>query len=231
MSWRLWLMLCLSVCAHAQDPFEIQVFEYDPLPRGAFTYEAHTNYVAEQQQVHLSSEVTAGLTDGIRAGLVVLTGSGPGMGMQYAGFRVLPHFYAPPSWRLPLNLGFVPEFSFERAGFDEDTRYVELRGIVEKHVGRLQLDGNAVFQHALSGSSWDHGWKLEPSGRIGWKAWRTITPSVEYYGSLGPIAHFLPARQQIEVLFGGWAVVCGHATASFIAALVVILARNGVGSA
>jgi hypothetical protein len=50
-----------------------------------------------------------------------------------------------------MNLGFVAEFSFERPLFDHDTRQVELRGIIEKHVGRLQMDGNAVFERALHG--------------------------------------------------------------------------------
>jgi hypothetical protein len=203
--WR-WLLLCLPVVMYAQDPFEIQVFEYEPLPLGTFTYEAHLNYVAggtsqsnglvapEQGQFHASSEWTAGITDQIRAGFVVLTAAVPGLGMQYAGFRVLPHFYAPRSWGLPVNLGFVAEFSFERSLFDRDNRQVELRGIIEKHIGRLQMDGNFVFERALHGPGTRDGWALEPSARIGWQAWRTLTPSIEYYGS---------PRQQFHMLFPG----------------------------
>ena len=153
--WR-WLLLCLPVALYAQDPFEIQVFEYEPLPLGAYTFETHLNYVAvgttrfdgpvapEQDQFHASREWTAGITDEIRAGFTLLTGFVPGVGMQYAGFRLLPHFYAPKSWGLPLNLGFVAEFSFEKALFDQDTRQVELRGIIEKHVGRLRRASNTT---------------------------------------------------------------------------------------
>jgi hypothetical protein len=181
-----WLLLTLSVVARAQDPFEIQVFEYAPLPLGAYTYEAHLNYATDgplSRQVHFSSEWTAGLTDQLRAGLVVLTAESPGIGVQYAGFRLLPHFYAPRSWRLPVNLGLVTEFSFERAAFDQNTRRLELRGIVEKHVGRLQMDGNVVFERVLHGPGTRDGWGFEPSARIGWQASRALTPSVEYYGS------------------------------------------------
>jgi len=136
--WR-WLLFCLPVAVYGQDPFEIQVFEYEPLPLGAHTLEAHLNYVAdgttkpdgpvapEQGQFHASTEWTAGITDQIRAGFTLITAFVPGLGIQYAGFRVLPHFYAPRSGRLPLNLGFVAEFSFERPLFDQDTRQVELR--------------------------------------------------------------------------------------------------------
>jgi hypothetical protein len=192
-SWR-WLLLCLPVVVYAQDPFEIQVFEYEPLPRGAYTHDAHINYDLGTGNLHVSSEWTAGLTDQIRAGFVVLTAVVPGLGMQYAGFRVLPHFYAPRSWGLPVNLGFVAEFSFERPLFDRDTCQVELRGIIEKHIGRLQMDGNVVFERALHGPGTSDGWALEPSARIGWQAWRSLTPSIEYYGS---------PRQQFHMLFPG----------------------------
>jgi hypothetical protein len=85
--------LCLPVVVYAQDPFEIQVFEYEPLPLGAFTYESHINYVLDgatkfdgpvapdQDQLHVSSEWTADITDEIRAGFVVLSAVVPGFGI------------------------------------------------------------------------------------------------------------------------------------------------------
>jgi hypothetical protein len=211
-----WLLLGVGVLGYAQDPFEIQVFEYEPLPRGAYTYEAHINYVPLEEQLHFSSELTAGVTNQFRAGMAMLTAVVPGHGLEYAGFRILPHFYAPPSWNLPLNLGLVAEFSFERPLFDENTRQVELRLIVEKHIGRLQLDGNLVLGRALHGPGTREGWALEPSGRIGWQALPTFTPSVEYYSSLGGFDNFLPVQRQIHLLFLGsdWKIR-DHLTWSF----------------
>jgi hypothetical protein len=215
MSFYRWLLLCLPVAVYAQDPFEIQVFEYEPLPLGAYTYESHINYVLdgikkyegpvapEQDQLHYNSEWTAGITDQIRVGFVVLTAVVPGLGIEYAGIRVLPHFYAPRSWQLPVNLGFVAEFSFERSLFNQDTRQMELRGIVEKHIGRLQMDGNVVFERALHGPGTRDGWNFEPSARLGWQAWRTFTPSIEYYGYTGPVGDSLPRGQKIHLLFPG----------------------------
>jgi hypothetical protein len=52
---------------------------------------------------------------------------------------MLLRFYAPKSWGLPVNLAFVAEFSFEKPPFDADARQVELCGIVETHIGRLQM--------------------------------------------------------------------------------------------
>jgi hypothetical protein len=210
-----WLLVSLSAAAYAQDPFEIQVFEYEPLPRGAFTYDAHVNYTLDgarsfggpvaplRHQLHLSSEWTGGIDDEVRAGLVLLTAAVPGRGLEYAGFRILPHFYAPSSWGLPVNLGFAAELSFERPLFEENTRHLELRGIVEKHIGRLQMDGNVVLERALHGPGIRNGWGLEPSGRLGWQVSRSLTPSIEYYSSLGPLGNFLPAHRQIHLLFPG----------------------------
>ena len=211
-------LVLLFVCAAAlcaQDPFEIVIFEYEPLPLGAYTYETHLNYVLAgtkepdgsvaptQHQFHFSSEWTMGLTDQLRAGFVLLTAHRPGNSLEYAGFRLLPHFYAPRSWGLPVNLGLVAEFSFERPQYDENARTLELRGIVEKHIGRLQLDGNLAFARALRGPGMSNGWGLEPSGRIGWRLTRKLTPSVEYYGFLGPVSHLLPAGRQSQLILPG----------------------------
>ena len=43
MFWYRWLLLSIGIAAYAQDPFEIQVFEYEPLSLGAFTLEEHNN--------------------------------------------------------------------------------------------------------------------------------------------------------------------------------------------
>jgi hypothetical protein len=212
------ISLLLLVCAaalRAQDPFEIHVYEYEPLPLGTFTYEAHTNYVLKgtktyagpvaptQDQFHFTSELTAGITDDFRAAFVLLTARRPDHPLEYAGFRVLPHIYAPPRWRLPLNLGFVAEFSFAKAEYMENPWQLELRPIVEKHIGRLQLDGNPVFSHALRGVNTIQGWVFEPAARIGWQVSRTFTPIMEYYSSWGPVRHFEAVRDQIQQIFAG----------------------------
>jgi hypothetical protein len=211
-------ILLLVVCAaalRAQDPFEIHVYEYERLPLGTFTYEAHTNYVVHgtktydglvgptQNQFHFTSELTAGITDDFRAAFVVLTAKRPDHSLEYAGFRVLPHIYASPRWHLPLNLGFVAEFSFAKAEYVDNPWQVELRPIVEKHIGRLQLDGNPVVSRALRGLNTNRGWLFEPAARIGWQLSRNFTPSVEYYSSWGPLHHFDALHHQIQQVFAG----------------------------
>ena len=123
------LFSAATLCA--QDPFEIHVYEYEPLPPRTSTYEAHMNYIAKGAQgFHFASEVTAGVTDDFRAALVLLTAKRPDGAYEYAGFRALPHIYAPQRWHLPLNMGFVAEFSFAKAAYVDNPWQVELRPIV-----------------------------------------------------------------------------------------------------
>jgi hypothetical protein len=206
--------LCAAT-AYAQDPFEIHVYEYEPLPRGSYTYEAHLNYIVKgtnqfdgtlaptEHQSHYSSEFTAGLTDQFRMAAVVMTALRPDHSLEYAGWRILPHLYAPPSWHLPLNLGLVAEFSFNKTTYEENTRGLEIRPIIEKHIGRLQLDGNPVFGRALRGPGTSEGWVFEPAGRVAWQTSRWFTPSLEYYSSLGPVRNVLPLHDQIHQIFPG----------------------------
>ena len=118
-----WLLLCLPVAVYAQHPFEIQVFEYEPLPLGAYTYESHVNYVLdgiktndgpvapEQDQIALQLGMDRRHHRSDSGWLGRVDGGGAGSRNTCAGVRVLPHFYAPRSWGLPVNLGFVAEFS------------------------------------------------------------------------------------------------------------------------
>jgi hypothetical protein len=222
------LLLLCAVAVYAQDPFEIHVYEYEPLARGEFTYEAHLNYVLQgtkmfdgtvaptNNQWHYTSEFTAGLTNEIRGAVVLLTARRPDQTWEYAGFRVLPHFYAPQAWHLPLNLGLVAEFSFPRTTYDENSAEVELRPIVEKHIGRLQLDGNPVFARALHGPGVKDGWRFEPAARVGWQVSRSFTPSLEYYSSWGPVTNILVPHDRLQQVFPGGDVRLGkHLTWSF----------------
>ncbi len=218
------IVLFLFICAaalSAQDPFEIHVYEYEPLPPRTFTYEAHMNYIAKGAEgFHFASEVTGGVTDDFRAAVVLLTAKRPDHPFEYAGFRVLPHIYAPQRWHLPLNLGFVAEFSFARAEYVDNPWQVELRPIVEKHIGRLQLDGNPVVSRALRGSHTNQGWVFEPAARIGWQLSRSFTPSVEYYSSWTSD----PVHQ---VFAGGDVHVSKNVTWSFGAGFGLTPATNG----
>jgi len=211
-------ILSLAFCAglRAQDPFEIHVYEYETLRRGDFSFETHLNYdgigtksfagpVAPfQDQLHLTFELTAGLAQAASIGFMQLNARRPGNSLEYAGWRVLPHFYAPREWHWPVDVGLVTEFSFQKTTYDENPRRVEIRPILEKNFGKTQIDFNPVFERALHGPGTEQGWNFEPAARVAYEISERFTPSLEYYSEWGPLPSFLPIREQVhQILPGG----------------------------
>lgn len=205
-----------AAAALAQDPFEIHVYEYETLHRGEFTFETHLNYVGKgtrvfdgpvapfQDQLHMTFELTAGLSDYTSIGFMQLNGRRPGHPLEYGGWRVLPHFYVPRSWHWPIDVGLVTEFSFQKTIFEENSRRVEIRPILEKSFGELQIDFNPVFERALHGPGTNGGWNFEPAARIGYEISKRFTPSLEYYSEWGSLPSLQPIREQLhQILPGG----------------------------
>jgi hypothetical protein len=199
----------------AQDPFEIHVYEYEPMPLGEYSLEAHVNLFVQgtaqrvgtllptNLQMHLTMEPTVGLTDNFALGFMFLNAWEPGNPPQYAGWRILPHFYAPESWRLPFRLGFIAEFSFQNTRYEENSRRVELRPVLDREFAHWQIVFNPVFERALHGPGIARGWNFEPALLLRWKR-PVFSPSLEYYGSIESIN--VPPRAQPEVhqlFFGG----------------------------
>lgn len=208
----------LAAAADAQDPFEIHVYEFETLKSGGFTLEQHANYWAEgsktfegtvaptNDQFHMTYELTGGVTDQISVGFMELNGVRPGgAGLEYAGWRVLPHFYAPRSWGWPVDAGLVVEFSFARTVYVPDSRTVEIRPILERRVGRMQFDFNPVFARALHGPDTRNGWQFEPAARAAYGDSDTqrATPYLEWYSELGPLPAFVAGTMQVHQLFPG----------------------------
>jgi hypothetical protein len=116
------VLLLATAAADAQDPFEIDVYEYEKLLPSQFTLEQHLNYWAirskeadgtlapTNNQLHMTYELTGAVAKHVSLGFMQLNAVLPGTGLQYAGWRVLPHFYAPERWHLPVDLGLVVEF-------------------------------------------------------------------------------------------------------------------------
>jgi hypothetical protein len=183
--------------ASAQDPFEVHVYEYEPLSLHQYSLEAHLNFDTQaNHQTHLTLEPTIGVSPEFALGFMFLNAWEPGNSPQFAGWRVLPHFYAPESWNLPVRVGFVAEFSFQNTRYEENSRRVELRPILDKEFTRWQVVFNPVFERALHGPGTQRGWNFEPAMLVRWKR-KTFSPSLEYYGEVESIN--VPPRAQTEV--------------------------------
>jgi hypothetical protein len=210
-------LLLLALGAYAQDPFEIHVYEYEKLHPGQFTLEQHLNYWAigskrfdaalapTNDQLHITYELTGAITDHVSLGFMQLNSVLPGTGYQYAGWRVLPHFYVPESWHFPVDLGMVVEFSFARPQYIAETAHVEIRPIIERMVNGFQLDFNPVFARALRGSNVGEGWHFEPAARVAYgdaeKA--RFRPYLEWYSEIGYLPDIPSVRKQVHQVYPG----------------------------
>src|SRR5580658_588641 len=212
------MLLCsiavLPLQLRAQDPFEIHVYEYEPMEWREFSLEAHLNFdpqgtnaaqgtlLPSLNQTHLTLEPTVGLSPELALGFMFLSAWEPGDSPQFAGWRVLPHLYAPESWRLPFRLGFVSEFSFQKTRYEENSRRAELRPILDREFSRWQVVFNPVFERALRGPGTAHGWNFEPAMLLRWKR-RAFSPSLEYYGEVDSINRRPHAQPEVHQIFVG----------------------------
>lgn len=215
--WFLWAFMT-ALPLWGQDLFEIHVYEYEPLSWRQYTLEAHLNFIAQgtaeregtllptRHQTHLTWEPTFGVTENFALGFMFLNAWEPGYTPQFAGWRILPHLYAPQSWGLPVRIGFVGEFSFQKTRYEENSRRVELRPIIDREFTRWQLVFNPVFERALHGPGTARGWNFEPALLLRWKR-EPFSPSLEYYGQAEDVFFSSgknpDAQRQVHRLFGG----------------------------
>ena len=105
---------------------------------------------------------------------------------------------------MPVKFGLTAEFSFQRLAFEESSRTLELRPIIEGNVGPLQIDVNPSVETALDGQRGNKGWSFEPSVRFGLNRWGRINPAVEYFGALGSVSGALPTEKEVHQIYPGF---------------------------
>src|SRR5262249_15254669 len=132
-------------------------------------------------QLHLAYEFTAGVTPSFAIGVIPLTARRPGNGFDFAGWKVLPHVYAPAAWHLPVAVGVVAEFSFLTATYDQDPASIEIHPVVEKRAGNFLLDANPSLGHTLKGPGREDGWIFAPSLCVRYTKSNRVIPHLEYY--------------------------------------------------
>jgi hypothetical protein len=209
------VLTLLPAVARAQDPFEIQVYEYETVPKGRWNLETHFNYTTRgvkvmegtvaptEGQSHLTFELTRGFTDLFElAGYVVLA-KREGHGPDFVAWRIRPRVRAPEDWKLPVKLSLSLEAGFPRDLYEAADVTLEVRPIIERQFGRMQIDLNPVLGRSIKGPGSDGGWDFEPGVRVAVAVSKIVELSGEYYGSLGEVSNFLPRAQQIHQLFGG----------------------------
>ncbi len=213
------LLLFLSAAAicPGQDTFEIQVYEWETVPKGMWNLETHANYTAKgtkqfedtvaptDHQFHLTYELTRGITENFELAwyLVLARRHGGSDFLDYAGTRIRPRYSIPKSAGLPVDVSLSLEFGFPRPAYEDNSVTLEFRPIIEKKIGRWQFDVNPVLARALRGPGTGDGWEFEPGVRLGYKVNNKLDLSMEYYGATGPITDPFRLRDQSHVFFPG----------------------------
>ena len=176
----------------SQERFDIAVYPYATAHRGEWELEGLVNYSSRgttgfhgtvaptQAQWRFAAEITRGITDHWEMAAYVLGAQTPGLGVDYAGWRLRSRFRAPKSWRLPVSLGFSAEYEATRPAFSESARTLELTPVVERRFGALQLLANPTVERDLAGP--EHEWEFEPRMRAGFDVSKVLTLGFEYYG-------------------------------------------------
>ena len=115
----------------AQERFDIAVYPYATAQRGEWELEGLLNFSSRgtgafdgkvaptQGQWRFAAEVTRGITDHWELTGYLLGAQTPGLGLEYAGWRLRSRMRAPESWRFPVKLGFNVEYETARPAFSE----------------------------------------------------------------------------------------------------------------
>ncbi|MBI1766445.1 MAG: transporter [Acidobacteria bacterium] len=209
-------LMFIALAIQAQDAFEVQVYEYETVPKGMWNLETHMNFTGRgtkffegpvaptNHQFHLTFELTRGITDNFEmAGYLVLAAR-PDGGAEYAGWRLRPRVSLPKSWHLPVDVSLSGEVGFPHKVYEENSVTFEFRPILEKKLGRWQLDFNPVLARALRGPGKHDGWEFEPGARVGYGINDKLDLSLEYYGATGPLREPLPRGEQVHQFYPGW---------------------------
>ncbi len=213
----------MSACAlsgrlSAQDPFEIVVYPAATLARGEWELETHLNYTARgttafdgtvaptQNQTHLTFELTHGITTWWEASAYFLSAYRPGLGAQYAGWRLRSRVSAPHQWHLPLDVGLSAEIEAPQPAYGGASPTLELTPILERRFGALRLGVNANLERDLGGGEaggTEQQWELEPSAIAAYRLSPLATAKLEYHGASGEKAGPLARPVAVHQIFPG----------------------------
>jgi hypothetical protein len=203
--------------ALGQDPFEIEVYTSATAARGEWELDSHLSYIARgttvadgavaptEHQGHLAVELTRGITDHWEVAGYLLAASRPGVGVEYAGWRVRSRVRLPESWGLPVAVALGAELEFAPAAYDENAVGLEIRPILEKRLGRVLVDVNPIFERGVRGRDTTSagGWEFQPSARLGVTVSRVVDLSLEYYAKTALVGSAVRSSEQVHQFYPG----------------------------
>jgi len=180
----------LAALAHAQDAFEIQVYDTETAARGEAGLELHLNHHVIDEatdETHLTFEPHYGLTDWAELGgyfQTALTATGE---LAYAGVKLRLKLRRPDRlWDGRLGLAINGELSAVPARFEPQVWGGEVRPVIDLSIGPLYAALNPILSVELRGDAAGHP-QLEPATKVALRLRDDVSLGVEAYGAFGPI--------------------------------------------
>lgn len=184
------LLLLVPAVAHAQDEFEIQVYDVATARQGEPGIELHINehlFQGRADETHTTFEPHYGLRDWLELGGYLQSSVASGDHYEFAGAKLrlkarLPRRY----WDNRIGLAVNGELSIIPSQFEPAVYGSEIRPIAELRDGRLFAAINPVVTVDLAGDLAGHP-QLEPCAKLAVFVTESIGVGVEAYGAFGPI--------------------------------------------
>jgi hypothetical protein len=205
-------------CRAGVDPWEFEVYPYQTTGRGMMEVETQNAVVssghadggegtangtiASDRLWYNAYEVSYGLTDRIEAAAYLNLAQPNGGGLRWAGDNVRLRGRLLDEGVLPVDLGWYAELEFHKVPqFDNASRELELRPIIEKDVGPLNFMLNPKFEKVLAGEGHDQGFEFGYAAGVQYRLSRHLSPGLEFYGGTGLVDQADPASSQQHYIF------------------------------
>jgi hypothetical protein len=183
------VLVALSRVAHAQDEFEIQVYDSETEKLGAPGLEVHVNvhqYTDARDELHLTFEPHYGLRTWLELGGYFQTSYTSAPEASYAGAKLRAKLRWPRKlWCGRLGLAVNFELSNVPAQFEPNVWGSEARPIIDVRAGRLYGAFNPIVDTDLAGKLAGRP-QFQPAAKLGINVTRALMLGVEGYSALGP---------------------------------------------
>jgi hypothetical protein len=230
------MVICFSLFSmdyfpcQAQDNYEIQVYGSETVPKDNTMVELHSNFTFDGSKqvengvlptnhiLHETIEITHGFTSFFEIGFYFFNAIGDQNRTTYVGSHIRPRVMVPKDWNWPVGVSLSLEAGYQKKQYDADDWTLEIRPIVDKQIGNLYISLNPTFDKAFEGVDKNLGYVFSPNVKAAYNLTKVIAAGFEYYGSIGPLNHFLPYQEQQHQLFAAidldwapeWEFNCGY---------------------
>lgn len=184
------VLVALCAVAHAQDEFEIQVYDVEVAPRGEPGLELHLNHHLihdAPDQTHLTFEPHYGLRDWAELGGYFQTSLTTTGDLAYAGVKLRLKLRRPGRvWNDRLGFAINFEISAVPSQFEANVWGSEIRPIADFRDGRWYAAINPIVGVDLDGALAGHP-QLEPAAKLSANVSERAMLGVEGYGAFGAV--------------------------------------------